>query len=1158
MSVLAVTYTVFFIFWGMASNALPGTFNFADGSVAGPYRFTAQQSRNIRRHSGGERGSALDQDRKRRWSQSILPVDWESTRVSRCGGPITINDWDTVCTPGGVEAKATILAGKLKVRTAPLIWSPVKTQGERVSQILANDFLQRNPTFPIVDYSEVHRKSYAGTDHYQVDSDSCGSATTCDYDTTNTTNMTPVSVAYVADTVNYTWKAPVQNVVVDHEYAAGNTGSVVSTTGAPVINQGVGHQKFVPPPVVPTVYVSPTGQMFNVRPKPPTFAEVKKFQFVQSQQQAKLATQPSAQYSQGGPSVPRRATPFNPRYAQTFTRIAGDPGALHKVYTSTSLGATMTPPVTMARLNTSTVLVSSGYATMPSSVINAAGSLKSQVYDVGGNAPKFSHATLNGSYVVPVTGRENTVGGQQVPAWRTGLAEISVNLDKSLREGETSLLSLTVKMQQAQLKCQEAEERRIKEEIQRLARSIQVGDGDLTRAKKKDFLDLPSYSAGMVDEILMDDTTGRGDIPMNVPGTNRKNQSVRFMDTDRDTESSPVPQASDVPSTPRMRDSVDRLSAMSPILDNTSLAQSQDARIITPGEGSHDMRMDGNSARNPRNEDAGAELQRLLDNSVPAMNARNEAKTEEMRLATLLAGAGGGGDGDGDDNDKKDKKDDKKKRNKRKSINPAMDLEVSDGESISLPMSGYDDSKSDKSRKPRARPLPLWNGKDWPRFAERALRIQKSQNWDDDFLISEILMACDDALGGTCDIASDLPLDEFLEQMSYNFHDKSPADYRNEYRHLHQKQGQTPVSYALELVRKGVRAKGREFKTSPGMLRDALDHFISTLIDPALTQWVWIQSPTSLMEAARLAMKWLEGQAMHGRASMPTERLGPAVATINTSEKQDMDGGKVGNELSFVQNTAPGQGGGRPAFNNVVPQVGNRIPDTTGGSGNSPQEGRALGDSSGFSGSCHFCRELGHMKRDCEAWKAEKIKRKANQNAQRFVGRVQQVGPGQPQQYASAVPYNGQGYYQPNFQPRYVSPTGFYGQPMYRPQQFVQRPQFVQGTPRFVQRPLMPFAQRPVQNVRVPQQQFVQRPQQQFVPKPSYWVPRGNTYQTNAVQVVDEAGVPVVDVAAMAMVEPEVADSGLVPVCYEQLEAVEFEAAGYTAAENITADVAGK
>ena len=53
-----------------------------------------------------------------------------------------------------------------------------------------------------------------------------------------------------------------------------------------------------------------------------------------------------------------------------------------------------------------------------------------------------------------------------------------------------------------------------------------------------------------------------------------------------------------------------------------------------------------------------------------------------------------------------------------------MDLVVSEGTSVTLPKSGYDEKRADKSRKPRARPLPVWNGKDWPRFAERALIFQ--------------------------------------------------------------------------------------------------------------------------------------------------------------------------------------------------------------------------------------------------------------------------------------------------------------------------------------------------------------------------------------------------------------------------------------------------
>ena len=147
-----------------------------------------------------------------------------------------------------------------------------------------------------------------------------------------------------------------------------------------------------------------------------------------------------------------------------------------------------------------------------------------------------------------------------------------------------------------------------------------------------------------------------------------------------------------------------------------------------------------------------------------------------------------------------------------------------------------------------------------------------------------------------------------------------------------------------------------------------------------------------------MAGKWLEGQAMHGRSSMPTERLGPAVAIINTPVQRELDGSQSGNELHYVQNATPGQGNVRPRFNSA-PQVGNVRPNSSGGASNS-QQGGALGDPNKFTGSCHFCREIGHMKRDCEAWKTEKIKRKANQDAQRLVGKVQQVGPRQPQQYA--------------------------------------------------------------------------------------------------------------------------------------------------------------
>jgi hypothetical protein len=277
------------------------------------------------------------------------------------------------------------------------------------------------------------------------------------------------------------------------------------------------------------------------------------------------------------------------------------------------------------------------------------------------------------------------------------------------------------------------------------------------------------------------------------------------------------------------------------------------------------------------------------------------------------------------------------------------------------------------------------------------------------------------------------------------------------------------------------------------------------------------------------------------------------VAIVNTPVQQDVDtgvkGGNVGTELNYVQNNISNQGVPRPRF---VPQGGNVRPGTPVANTDSRQGGGTLGEPRKFTGTCHFCREVGHMKRECEAWKAEKIKRKANQDAQQFVGRVQQVNPGQSQQYASTGPssFYGQGYYTPSNQQRYVPQTGYYGQPVYRPQQFVQRPRYVQGPQRFVQRQMVPFAQ-------APQRQFLQRPQQQFVPRPSYWVPREAAYQVNAVQVVEDAAVPLVDVAALALPE---AETGVTPVYYEQVEAVEFQAAGYshTPAEQLPADVAGK
>ena len=233
MGILTVIYIFYLVVAGMANYLPPASYNFAGDTSTDPVLFTARQARGIQRHSGGEGGSRVDHRPKRRWSASLPPIDWESTRISRYEGPGTKNDWDQLCTPGGVAAKAILLAGKLTLGTTPLNWSPVRTQGERISDILAVDYYQRNPTFPVRDYAEVHRKSMAGMDHYR-DTDS-GNTEESDYSNGgyDTTDLTPVSQAYVADTVDYSWAGPMHNYLRGQDNVNATTGLIVSTMGLP-------------------------------------------------------------------------------------------------------------------------------------------------------------------------------------------------------------------------------------------------------------------------------------------------------------------------------------------------------------------------------------------------------------------------------------------------------------------------------------------------------------------------------------------------------------------------------------------------------------------------------------------------------------------------------------------------------------------------------------------------------------------------------------------------------------------------------------------------------------------------------------------------------------------------------------------------------------